>query len=147
VSERGGPAAAQAGRDLDSVTALFDITDDYVSRTSGASLRGLVEHVAALQLPGAEPVATAEQVSVLSAHAALGREWDFVVIAGLQDGLWPNTVPRGGVLGTQRLLDVLDGVSADASVRAPLLAEERRLLVAAMGRARQRLLVTAVDSD
>lgn len=149
VSERGGPAAAQAGRDLDSVTALFDITDDYVSRTSGASLRGLVEHVAALQLPGAgpEPVATAEQVSVLSAHAALGREWDFVVIAGLQDGLWPNTVPRGGVLGTQRLLDVLDGVSAEASVRAPLLAEERRLLVAAMGRARQRLLVTAVDSD
>lgn len=40
VSERGGPAAAQAGRDLDSVTALFDITDDYVSRTSGACCAG-----------------------------------------------------------------------------------------------------------
>lgn len=149
VSERGGPAAAQAARDLESVTALFDITDDYVSRTSGASLRGLVEHVAALQLPsaGPEPIATAEQVRVLSAHAALGHEWDFVVIAGLQDGLWPNTVPRGGVLATQRLLDELDGVTADASLRAPLVAEERRLLVAAMGRARRRLLVTAVDSD
>lgn len=149
VSERGGPAAAQAARDLESVTALFDITDDYLSRTSGASLRGLVEHVAALQLPsaGPEPVATAEQVRVLSAHAALGHEWDFVVIAGLQDGLWPNTVPRGGVLATQRLLDELDGVTADASLRAPLVAEERRLLVAAMGRARRRLLVTAVDSD
>ncbi len=149
VSERGGPAAAQATRDLESVTALFDVTDDYVSRTSGASLRGLVEHIAALALPSAtpEPVAAAEQVRVLSAHAALGHEWDFVVIAGLQDGLWPNTVPRGGVLATQRLLDVLDGVGADASVRAPLLAEERRLLVAAMGRARRRLLVTAVDSD
>lgn len=149
VSERGGPAAAQASRDLESVTALFDITDDYVSRTSGASLRGLVDHVAALRLPSAnlEPVAEAEQVRVLSAHAALGYEWDFVVIAGLQDGLWPNTVPRGGVLGTQRLLDELDGVTADASLRAPLAAEERRLLVAAMGRARQRLLVTAVDSD
>ncbi|OBJ85847.1 ATP-dependent DNA helicase [Mycobacterium sp. 1245852.3] len=149
VSERGGPAAAQATRDLESVTALFDVTDDYVSRTSGASLRGLVEHIAALALPGAvpEPFAAAEQVQVLSAHAALGHEWDFVVIAGLQEGLWPNTVPRGGVLNTQRLLDVLDGVGADASVRAPLLAEERRLLVAAMGRARRRLLVTAVDSD
>ena len=33
------------------------------------------------------------------------------------------------------------------STRAPLLAEERRLLIAAMGRARSRLLVTAVDSD
>ena len=149
ASERGGPAGAQATRDLDTVTELFDITDDYVSRTSGASLRGLVEHVAALQLPGVNPgpATETEQVRVLSAHAALGHEWDFVVIAGLQDGLWPNTIPRGGVLGTQRLLDVLDGVSEDASVRAPLLAEERRLLVAAMGRARRRLLVTAVDSE
>jgi superfamily I DNA/RNA helicase/RecB family exonuclease len=149
ASERGGPAGAQATRDLEAVTALFDVTDQYVSRTPGASLRGLVEHVAALQLPGAnpEPVSQAEQVRVLSAHAALGHEWDFVIVAGLQEGLWPNTIPRGGVLNTQRLLDALDGVTEDASVRAPLLAEERRLLVAAMGRARRRLLVTAVDSD
>jgi superfamily I DNA/RNA helicase/RecB family exonuclease len=147
--ERGGPVGVQATRDLEAVTALFDITDDYVSRTSGASLRGLVEHVTALQLPpvNREPVCGVEQVRVLSAHAALGHEWDLVVIAGLQEGLWPNTIPRGGVLGTQRLLDVLDGVAEDASVRAPVLAEERRLLVAAMGRARGRLLVTAVDSD
>ena len=149
AGERGGPAGAQAARDLEAVTALFDITDQYVSRTSGATLRGLIEHVAALQLPSVnpEPVLAAEQVSVLSAHAALGHEWDQVVIAGLQDGLWPNTIPRGGVLGTQRLLDALDGITADASATAPLLAEERRLLVAAMGRARRRLLVTAVDSD
>ncbi len=147
--ERGGPSGAQAVRDLESVTALFDITDHYVSRTSGASLRGLVEHVAALHLPriSPEPAPGAEQVTVLSAHAALGHEWELVVIAGLQDGLWPNTVPRGGVLGTQRLLDELDGVAEDASLRAPLMAEERRLLVAAMGRARRRLLVTAIDSD
>ena len=149
ASERGGPAGVRATRDLDAVTALFDVTDQYVSRTPGASLRGLVEHVSALRLPGVndEPVDAAEQVRILSAHAALGHEWDLVVIAGLQDGLWPNTIPRGGVLGTQRLLDVIDGITADASVRAPLLAEERRLLVAATGRARRRLLVTAVDSD
>ncbi len=149
AAERSGPAGAQAARDLDTVTALFDVADQYVSRTAGASLRGLIDHVAALQLPaaGSGPLSPAEEVSVLSAHAALGREWNLVVIAGLQEGLWPNTVPRGGVLGTQRLLDVIDGIGADASVRAPLLAEERRLLVAAMGRARQRLVVTAVDGD
>lgn len=147
--ERAGQGAVQASRDLEVVTALFDITEDYVSRTAGASLRGLIEHVAALQLPPAsrEPAAEIEQVRVLSPHAALGQEWDLVVIAGLQDGLWPNTIPRGGVLATQRLIDELDGVAQDASVRAPLVAEERRLLVAAMGRARRRLLVTAVDSD
>ena len=147
--ERGGPSGAQAGRDLDTVTALFDATDQYLSRTAGASLRGLIDHVGTLPMPavGPEPTTTAEQVAVLSAHAALGHEWDLVVIAGLQEGLWPNTIPRGGVLGTQRLLDVLDGVTENASMRAPLLAEERRLLVAAMGRVRKRLLVTAVDGE
>src|ERR1700761_8607650 len=147
--ERGGPSSAQAGRDLDAVTALFDAADQFLSRTAGASLRGLIDHLDALQTPARalEPTTGAEQVSVLSAHAALGHEWDLVVIAGLQEGLWPNTIPRGGVLGTQRLLDVLDGVTENASMRAPLLAEERRLLVAAMGRARKRLLVTAVDGE
>lgn len=148
AAERGGTEGALADRNLEAVTALFDIADDYVSRTTGASLSGLLDHVAGLQLP---PVSSdghvTETVAVLSPHAALDRDWDLVVIAGLQDGLWPNTTPRGGVLGTQRLLDVLDGLGDDVSARAPLLAEERRLLIAAMGRARRGLLVTAVDSD
>lgn len=153
ASERGGTIGAQADRDLDSVTALFDVADQYVSRTAGATLRGLVDHVVTLgtSMSASEASRQTEAVAVLSAHAALGREWDFVVIAGVQEGLWPNTVPRGGILGTQRLVDVLDGVAAPddraVSTRAPLLAEERRLLMAAMGRARTRLLVTAVDSD
>ncbi|GAY17999.1 ATP-dependent DNA helicase [Mycobacterium sp. shizuoka-1] len=149
AAERGGTEGALADRSLEAVTALFDIADDYVSRTTGASLRGLLDHVAGLQLPpvnaGSRP--TSETVAVLSPHAALDRDWDLVVIAGLQDGLWPNTTPRGGVLGTQRLLDVLDGLGDDVSARAPLLAEERRLLIAAMGRARRGLVITAVDSD
>ena len=145
--ERGGASGAQAGRDLDAVTALFDVADQYLSRTVGASLPGLIDHLSTQRAPAAGAESTAEQVTVLSAHAALGHEWDLVVIAGLQEGLWPNTIPRGGVLGTQRLLDVLDGVAENASMRAPLLAEERRLLVAAMGRARNRLLVTAVDGE
>ncbi|MBS9533641.1 ATP-dependent helicase [Mycobacterium sp. M1] len=145
--QRGGQAGAQASRDLDAVTALFDVAEQYVARTVGSTVPGLLEHVAALRLavPRTEPAAGVEAVSVLSAHGALGQEWDFVVVAGLQEGLWPNTVPRGGVLNTQRLLDTLDGIGADTSIRAPLRAEERRLLVAALGRARNRLLVTAVD--
>ena len=149
ASERGGPAGAQADRDLDAVTALFDIAEQYVTRTAGASLRGLVDHIGVMGAPAApsDPRPAPEAVAVLSAHAALGREWEIVVIAGLQEGLWPNTIPRGGVLGTQQLIDVLDRVGAGASSRAPLLAEERRLLIAAMGRARTHLLVTAVDCD
>ena len=154
ASERGGTVGAKADADLGAVTALFDVVEQYVSRTAGASLRGLVEHVSTLgPLPSAgDPPPDVDGVTVLSAHAAVGREWDVVVIAGLQEGLWPNTTPRGGVLGTQHLVDVLDGVASEngatgVSSRAPLLAEERRLLIAAMGRARSRLLVTAVDSE
>lgn len=146
VAERGGALGVQADRDLAAVTALFDVAEQYVSRTGAATVAGLLEFVAALRLPtGADTGPSGEAVRLVSAHAALGHEWDLVVVAGLQDGLWPNTVPRGGVLGTQRLLDVLDGVPEHASVRALLVAEERRLLVAAMGRARRRVLVTAVD--
>jgi len=149
AADRGGADGALAERNLGAITALFDITETYVARTTGASLSGLLEHVAALQLPpvAADVTTAGETVAVLSPHAALGRDWELVVIASLQDGLWPNITPRGGVLGTQRLLDVLDGLGEDVSVRAPLLAEERRLLIAAMGRARSRLLITAVDSD
>ncbi len=148
AAERGGADGALADRDLAAVTALFDLADAYVTRTTGASLSGLLDHVAALQLPPVLDAAPAtETVSVLSPHAALGRDWEMVVIAGLQDGLWPNTTPRGGILGTQRLLDTLDGLGDEVSARAPLLAEERRLLIASMGRARRRLLITAVDSD
>lgn len=151
--ERGGPAGAQADRDLDAVTAMFDVAEQYVERTAGASLRGLIDHVTALALTPVrrEDGGPSDAVAVLSAHSALGREWDFVVLAGVQEGLWPNVSPRGGILGTQELVDVIDGVAEPGqrglSSRAPLLAEERRLLIAAMGRARSRILVTAVDSD
>ncbi|CAJ1584695.1 ATP-dependent DNA helicase [[Mycobacterium] wendilense] len=145
--DRGGDSARRADADLDAVTALFDVADQYVTRTAGATVAGLAEHVWGLQLPtpATEPAVAAEAVAILSPHQALDRDWDTVVVAGLQEGLWPNTVPRGGVLGTQRLLDVLAGIGDDASDRAPLIADERRLLITAVGRARRRLAVTAVD--
>lgn len=148
IADRAGVEAPLAERSLASVTALFDIADAYVARTAGASLTGLIDHVDTLTLPPTtvDALPAGDTVAMLSPHAALNHEWDVVVIAGVQEGLWPNTTPRGGVLGTQRLLDVLDGVGGEVSARAPLLADERRLLIAAMGRARRRLLITAVDS-
>ena len=112
------PAGAQAGRDLDAVTALFDVAEQYVRAPPARRCRGLVDHVEAMGLPAPprDRRPGPDAVAVLSAHAALGREWEFVVIAGLQEGLWPNTVPRGGVLGTQRLSSV-DGVERTSTER------------------------------
>jgi superfamily I DNA/RNA helicase/RecB family exonuclease len=145
---RGGRAGQRATQSLHAVTTLFDVADRFVSRTAAASIPGLLDHVKGLWLPvpAAEPAQVADAVTIVSPHQSLGREWDVVVIAGLQEGLWPNVIPRGGVLCTQRLVDVLDDVSGVVSAHAPVVADERRLLIAAMGRTRRRLVVTAVDT-
>ena len=152
-SSAAAPAGAQADRDLDAVTALFDVAEQYVDRHRGrvaARPRRPRQRAGPLPRPATRhPTSTA--VAVVSAHAALGREWEFVVIAGLQEGLWPNTIPRGGVLGTQQLVDVLDGVAERATRRVQPGAAAGRGAPAADRRAwagpAAALLVTAVDSD
>ena len=83
---------------------------------------------------------------MLSPHAALDGEWDVVVIAGCRKGCGPTPF-RAAACSAPAARDVLDGVGRRTATGSPLLAEERRLLIAAMGRARTRLLVTAVDSE
>lgn len=151
ASLRGGTVGAQADRDLDAVVALFDAAAAYVDRLPRATLGGFVEYVVQQQLPGSprRASATPDAVALRSAHAAAGREWEVVAVAGVQEGLWPSLRPRGSLLGTQALLELSDGVGGEGeklSRTAPLLAEERRLLLVACSRARRRLIVTAVES-
>ncbi|MFD4293070.1 ATP-dependent helicase [Rhodococcus sp. NPDC058532] len=152
ASVRGGPIGSQADRDLDAVVALFDAAANYVDRLPRASLAGFVDYLTDQEIP-TDPrtaAAGAEAVSVLSAHAAAGREWDVVVVAAVQEGLWPGLRARGTLLGTEDLVDLTAGVAepgeATLSRTAPLLAEERRLFLLACSRARRSLLVTAVRS-
>ncbi|GGK45348.1 hypothetical protein GCM10011591_16200 [Nocardia camponoti] len=150
-SRRGGAAGMQADRDLDAAVELFDAAAAYVDRLPRASIEGFVEYLLHQQLPQqSRPLtADAEAVSLLSAHAAAGREWDVVAIAAVQEGIWPNPRARGTLLHVEELVDLLDGVadpSATVSRSAPILAEERRLLLVACSRARRSLLVTAVES-
>ena len=77
--------------------------------------------------------------------------WYLLVVA-LASGsmlLWPSLRSRGGVLATGQLVDLLDGMAADAvdtvARGATALADERRLFLVACTRARSRLLVTAVE--
>jgi superfamily I DNA/RNA helicase/RecB family exonuclease len=146
-----GPGGAQADRDLDAMVALFDAAASFTDSLPAATLAGFVDYLSALQIPTESRMAQAssDAVTVLSAHAATGREWDVVAVAGVQDGLWPSLRSRGSILGTGQLVDLLDGVDADAldtiSRTAMALAEERRLLLVACTRARTRLMVSAVD--
>ncbi|MFQ6326996.1 ATP-dependent helicase, partial [Nocardia sp. CWNU-33] len=150
-SERGGAIGMQADRDLDAVVGLFDAAAAYVDRLPRASVEGFVEYLLQQEIPHDTTSLTApgEAVALLSAHASAGREWDVVAVAAVQEGIWPNPRPRGTLLGNEDLVDVTAGI-ADAGERvsraAPILAEERRLLLVACSRARQSLLVTAVES-
>ncbi len=150
-SERGGAVGMQADRDLDAAVALFDAAAAYVDRLPRASIEGFVEYLSQQEIPhdAAPRTAPGEAVALLSAHAAAGREWDVVAVAAVQEGIWPNPRSRGTLLHTEDLVDLTAGVS-DAGERvsraAPILAEERRLLLVACSRARRSLLVTAVES-
>jgi RecB family exonuclease len=152
ASLRGGPAGAQADRDLDAVVALFDAAANYVDRLPRATIVGFVDYVEQQQFTTdtsarAAPVDGA--VAILTPHAAAGREFDVVAVAGVQDGIWPNLRPRGSLLQTEALVDLCAGVAEPGervSRTAPLLADERRLLLVAASRARRVLLVTAVES-
>ena len=148
---RGGPGGEQADRDLDAVMAMFEAAANFADTLPAAGPAGFVHYLGQLQIPRDSRTATAasDSVTVLSAHAAVGREWDVVAVAGVLDGLWPSLRSRGSVLATGQLVDLLDGVDPDAVDKlarpAAAIADERRLLLVACTRARRRLLVTAVE--
>ncbi len=156
ASDRGGPIGAQADRDLDAVVALFDAAARYADRLPGADggpggVLGFCDYLAQQQIPGDSLAARSPQgdaVAVLTAHAAAGREWSLVAVPGVQEGSWPDLRLRGSLLGVEHLVDLAAGVEAGTVSRtAPLLAEERRLLLVALSRARQRILVSAVRGE
>jgi superfamily I DNA/RNA helicase/RecB family exonuclease len=153
---RGGPIGAQADRDLDAVVALFDTAARYADRLPGADggpagVLGFCDYVSSQQIPGDSLAARCPQgeaVAVLTTHAAAGREWSLVAVPGVQEGSWPDLRLRGSLLGVEHLVDTIAGVeSATVSRTAPLLAEERRLLLVAASRARHRLLFSAVRGE
>ena len=134
--------------------ALFDAAARHTDRLPGAGVGGFLEYLTDQQLPGdtlAERAPRGDAVVLLTAHAARGREWDLVAVPGVQEGAWPDLRLRGSLLGNERLVDLVAGVAepGDGPVSrvAPLLAEERRLFYSACTRARQTLLVSAVQGE
>jgi superfamily I DNA/RNA helicase/RecB family exonuclease len=150
-SHRGGPLGAQADRDLDAIVGLFHAAGRYADRLPGAGVTGFAEYLAAQRIVGdtlAPSAQRGEAVSVITAHAAVGREWTVVAVLGVQEGTWPDLRLRGSLLGVERLTDLLSGVDGVAlSATAPLLAEERRLLLVAASRARHTLLLSAIRGE
>jgi len=147
--------AEAADRDLDAIVVLFDAAARFTDRLPGAKLDTFLDHVLSQQLPTDSLAPNADRgdaVRILTAHAAKGLEWDVVVVAGVQEGIWPDLRLRGSLLGSEQLVDVLAERAGETerevvtAQSAALLDEERRLFHVAITRARRRLLVPAVDT-
>jgi RecB family exonuclease len=149
ASLAGGAPGRAADRDLDAVVALFAAVARASERRERSSVRNVVEELEAQQIPGdtlAERGVRGEAVRLLTAHRAKGLEWDVVVVAGVQEGVWPDLRRRSTLLDAERIGPVAEPELRDPADRASLLIDERRLFYVALTRARRRLVVTAVDS-
>ncbi len=151
VALGGGLSGARADRHLDAVVALFDVAAKYVDRLPQMGPHGFLEHVRGQDVAADTLVAGApsdDTVSLLTPAGAAGRQWRFVVVAGVQEGVWPDLRLRGSLLGSERLVDVLTGRGQSLrAAQAAVRYDETRLFLVAVSRASERLLVTAVRSD
>ncbi len=151
ASLRHDAVGAAANRDLDAVLQLFDEAADFVDRLPGEKPTGFAQHLRAQQIPGdafTRGSGTGSGVSILTAHASKGLEWELVCVAGVQEGVWPDLRRRGTLLGTEQLVDASEGFETpDPTSSSRQLAEERRLFYVAATRAKSRLLVTAVSGE
>ncbi|WP_413543749.1 ATP-dependent helicase [Citricoccus nitrophenolicus] len=148
-----GAASRRADRDLDAVVGLFQAAERYVDQFPGASPLAFADYMEAQDLPMDSLASTSSQegsVSVVTPASAAGREWDVVIIAGLQDGIWPNTRLRGQLLGATDLADVAQGRTTRMDHRSRLAEvrqDELRSFATALSRARQRVIGIAVASE
>ncbi|MFE0823900.1 ATP-dependent helicase [Streptomyces sp. NPDC058847] len=145
-ARRGGAAGRNADRDLDAVCALFATAARAEERTGGRGALNFLEEIDAEDIAADTLTRRAvrpDAVRLMTAHRAKGLEWRLVVVAGVQEGLWPDLRRRGSLLEADRI--GRDGL-AEPLTPGALLAEERRLFYVAATRAKERLVVTAVKA-
>jgi superfamily I DNA/RNA helicase len=133
-----------ADRHLDAVCAVLDRAHEWGELAGDIGAAGFVASLDDQAIPvgpGRRLAAAQPGVAVLTAYRAKGRQFRRVVVAGVQEGVWPAP-------GGPGLID-LDGLVADGRADAPTYRErllaERRLFFTAVTRASDWLAVTAVD--
>ncbi len=144
-----------ADRDLDLITELFEVARRFVERFPLTSPKLFIEELKATKLFG-DVIAPAgnigDRVTLTTVHSAKGSSWRVVVVAGVQEGLWPNLKSRGSLLGSERLVEIQRyGRLAKAELAAmsatALVEDEARLFHYAMSRSSEYLAITALSKE
>ena len=152
--------SARDDADLDAVIAVLRAAEDFTARLPEAEPAAFFAYLAAQGFAADSLAPTGrdgEGVAFATPASAAGREWDLVVIAGLEEGLWPNLKLRDSVLGAQALAEVVAGRAEAvpvpearrpevvASARAAVLNDETRAFLVALTRARSEVIVLTLD--
>ncbi|MFT3945083.1 MAG: ATP-dependent DNA helicase [Ancrocorticia sp.] len=155
---RNGLVGDHADSSLDAIIQLFRVAQRMADREPDVTIESLLRELSVQDLPEDSIARTGsvnDAVSLTTPSASQGREWDVVVIAGLQDGVWPNLRLRDTYTHTTRLAQIATGREAPGTSAErqrfeafqDVLDDELRQLHHAIGRARQQLIVTCVESD
>ncbi len=145
-----GMAADEANRALDGIVALFTAARRFVERKPDGTSDQFLDEILDAEVPEdtLAPQSDGDAVLVVTPSGAAGFEFDTVVVAGLQDGQWPNLRVRGSLLGAPQLVAALDGrLGAAVDERREVLSDELRLFALAVSRARRLLILAVLDSD
>jgi superfamily I DNA/RNA helicase len=153
---RGGSRGAATDRDLDAMIQLFDSAARHIERFPGSKPDSFLTEIAKetivtdlITARGVRP----DVVEILTVHSAKGRQWRYVTVAGVQEGIWPNLKQRSSLLGAERLVervrhgDEIAQVDLDMIAASSLVQDEARLFHVATTRARESLLITAITAE
>jgi superfamily I DNA/RNA helicase/RecB family exonuclease len=151
----GGTTGAIADNNLDAVIQLFEVARRFSERMPGAKPQLFINQLLGEKILSDSITATAQRnevVKVLTVHSAKGQQWQFVALAGMQEGIWPNLKQRGSLLGSERLVEIFrHGISnpqaLDAISASGLIEDEDRLLNVAVIRSTNQLLITAIQQE
>lgn len=155
-----GARSRLASSRLDALLELFAAAERLTDRRPGAGALDLVEQIraqAVVEDTLAPAAAARGRIAVLTPAQLAGEHRDTVVLARVQEGAWPDLRLRSTLFGAAEL-SLCAGARHGAELprevdalralqREQVIADELRLAVSALARARSRVLVTAVQDE
>jgi len=145
-----GTPLPSAERALDAVVALFRQASDFVESQPGANPELFLDAVVGAEIPDdvLVPEPSWPCVVVSTPPGVAGREFEMVIVAGLEEGVWPDLRPRESLIGAHQMVYAHQGLSdAILDERRAVLDDELRVCALALSRATQRVVVTATMDE
>jgi superfamily I DNA/RNA helicase len=136
----------ESRRELDTVVTFANVVAETDEATADAGVEAFLESLdAGRHGPGysAWERGRVDAVQVLTAHGAVGREFDTVLVTGVAEGSFPSLTRSEPMFD----LAVLEGPVTNVARNRSRLDDERRLYDMVLSRAKRRVVLTCADTQ